>query len=118
MRQYAKINMELVKMEKQDSLIRVGRPRLKVDFALVLHLRDEEYLGWTRGAAEYRKRTGQWISRDTFKRRYYEAKSTLKPALIKIDELKIKFTRERTAEEEWEQILRELWQGPLSPKNT
>ena len=59
----------------QDPLIKTGRPRLEVDYALVLRLRDDEYLGWTRGAEEYRKRTSQWISRDTFKRRYFEAKA-------------------------------------------
>lgn len=63
-------------MDKTDPLIKPGRPRLNVDYALVLCLRDEEHLGWTRGAEEYRKRTGQWISRDTFKRRYLEAKAT------------------------------------------
>ena len=65
-------------MEMRDSLIKPGRPRLNVDYALVLGLGDEEYLGWTRGAEEYRKRTGQWISRDTFKRWYFEAKAALK----------------------------------------
>lgn len=65
-------------MEKQDPRIKGGRPRLEVDYALVLSLRDEEHLGWTRGAEEYRKRTGQWISRDTFKRRYREAKNSSK----------------------------------------
>jgi hypothetical protein len=52
-----------------------GRPRVEVDFAIVLRLREVENLGWSRAAAEYRKRTGQWLSRDTFKRRYYEAKA-------------------------------------------
>ena len=52
-----------------------GRPRLQVDYALILRLRDVENLGWSRGAAEYRRRTEQWISRDTFKRRYFEAKA-------------------------------------------
>lgn len=58
-----------------DTLIQSGRPRLAVDFAILLRLRDEEKMGWSRGAEEYRKRTGQWISRDTFKRRYLEAKA-------------------------------------------
>ena len=65
-------------MNGQDPLIKPGRPRLNVDYALVLRLRDAEHLGWTRGAEEYRKRTGQWISRDSFKRRYYEAKDAPK----------------------------------------
>ena len=77
----------LAKMEKRDSFIKAGRPRLEVDFALILHLRDMEYLGWSRGAEEYRKRTGQWISRDTFKRRYFEAKAAKSPLERIIEEL-------------------------------
>ncbi len=52
----------------------VGRPRISVDFATVLRLRDEGYLGWSRMAEQYRKLTGQYISRDTIKRRYFESK--------------------------------------------
>ncbi|OGO19972.1 MAG: hypothetical protein A2144_14490 [Chloroflexi bacterium RBG_16_50_9] len=55
--------------------ISVGRPRLLVDFAIVLRLRDVEYMGWSRMADAYRKITGQYISRDTVKRRYLEAKA-------------------------------------------
>jgi len=55
--------------------ILVGRPRLSVDFAIVLRLRDMENMGWSRMAQAYRKITGQYISRDTIKRRYLEAKS-------------------------------------------
>jgi len=97
-------------MEKQDPLIKVGRPRLNVDFALVLRLRDVEHLGWSRGAEEYRKQTGQWISRDTFKRRYFEAKATSEPALIKIDVPKVIVNSSllRITEEEWKQILKKL----------
>ena len=47
-----------------------GRPRLSVDFAIVLRLRDEDNLGWSRMAEAYRELTGQYISRDTIKRRY------------------------------------------------
>ncbi len=50
-----------------------GRPRLSVDFAIVLRLRDEDNLGWSRMAEAYRKLTGQYVSRDTLKRRYLEA---------------------------------------------
>ena len=50
-----------------------GRPRLSVDFAIVLRLRDEENLGWSRMAEAYRELTGQYVSRDTIKRRYLEA---------------------------------------------
>jgi len=53
----------------------VGRPRLSVDFAIVLRLREAENLGWSRMAETYRKMTGQYISRDTIKRRYLEAKA-------------------------------------------
>ena len=70
------INIEVVKMDKRDPFIKAGRPRVEVDSAMVLRLRDVEHLGWSRGAEEYRKRTGQWLSRDTFKRRYYEANTT------------------------------------------
>lgn len=75
-------------MEKHESLMQSGRPRILVDFAIVLRLRDVEHLGWARGAEEYRKRTGQWISRDTFKRRYYEAKAAKSPLERIIDEIR------------------------------
>ncbi len=52
----------------------VGRPRISVDFAIVLRLREEGNLGWSRMAEQYRKLTGQYISRDTIKRRYFESK--------------------------------------------
>ena len=52
----------------------VGRPRISVDFAIVLRLRDEGNLGWSRMAEQYRELTGQYISRDTIKRRYFESK--------------------------------------------
>ena len=51
-----------------------GRPKVSVDFAIVLRLRDEQNLGWSRIAEAYRKLTGQYISRDTIKRRYLEAR--------------------------------------------
>ena len=55
--------------------ILVGRPRLLVDFAIVLCLRDVDNLGWSRMAERYREQTGQYISRDTMKRRYLEHKT-------------------------------------------
>jgi hypothetical protein len=55
--------------------IAAGRPRLSVDFAIVLRMRDVENLGWSRMAEAYREITCQYISRDTIKRRYLEAKS-------------------------------------------
>ena len=53
----------------------VGRPRLSVDFAIVLRMRDEQMLGWSRMAEAYGEMTGRYISRDTMKRRYFEAKA-------------------------------------------
>ena len=53
----------------------VGRPRLSVDFAIVLRMRDVENLGWSRMAEAYREITGQYISRDNIKRRYLEEKA-------------------------------------------
>jgi hypothetical protein len=38
-------------------------------------MRDVENLGWSRMAKAYREITRQYISRDTIKRRYLEAKS-------------------------------------------
>jgi len=55
--------------------ILVGRPRLSVDFAIVLRLRDIDNLGWSRMAEAYREISGQYMSRDTMKRRYLEAKA-------------------------------------------
>ena len=52
----------------------MGRPRLSVDFAIVLRMRDNQNLGWSRMAEEYRKASGEYVSRDTMKRRYFEAK--------------------------------------------
>ena len=58
--------------------ILVGRPRVSVDFATVLRLRDDENLGTSRMAETYRATTGQYVSRDTMKRRYFEAKHRAK----------------------------------------
>ena len=54
--------------------ILTGRPRLSVDFAILLSLREKQNMGWLRMAEAYREMTGQFISRDTAKRRYLEAK--------------------------------------------
>ena len=59
-----------------DKRILVGRPRVLVDFAIVLRLRDVDNLGWSRMAETYQGITGQYISRDTIKRRYLEAKES------------------------------------------
>jgi hypothetical protein len=63
-------------MAAATKVILSGRPRLKVNFAIVLRLRDVDKLGWSRLAEAYQELTGQFISRDTIKRRYFEAKST------------------------------------------
>jgi hypothetical protein len=54
--------------------ILVGRPRILLDFATILRMRDVEKMGWSRMAEAYRQITGQYVSRDTIKRRYLEAK--------------------------------------------
>jgi len=59
----------------------VGRPSILVDFAIVLRLREEQNLGWSRMAEEYREMTGAYVSRDTIKRRYLEAKHRVKDSL-------------------------------------
>ena len=66
---------EAVRVEMTGEKIIVGRPRLSVDFAIVLRLRDVDNLGWSRMAEAYREIIGQYISRDTIKRRYLEAKA-------------------------------------------
>ena len=53
--------------------VEVGRPRKEVDFAIVLRMREEQKLGWSKMAEACRELTGQYISRDTIKRRYLEA---------------------------------------------
>jgi hypothetical protein len=55
--------------------ISAGRPRLSVDFAIVLRMRDMDNLGWSRMAEAYQGITGHYMSRDTVKRRYLEAKA-------------------------------------------
>ena len=62
-------------IEMTEQKILVGRPRVSVDFAIVLRMRDVDNLGWSRMAEAYREITGQYISRDTIKRRYLEAKA-------------------------------------------
>ena len=64
----------MAKVSEGYKYIIMGGPRLEVDFALVLHLRDVDGLGCSRMAEEYRKRKGHFVSRETMKRRYYEAK--------------------------------------------
>jgi len=66
---------KVVRVEMTDEKIIVGRPRVLVDFAIVLRMHDMDNLGWSRMAEAYREITGQYISRDTIKRRYLEAKA-------------------------------------------
>ena len=40
----------------------LGRPRLLVDFGLILDLREVQNLGWYRVAREYTKRTGRILA--------------------------------------------------------
>jgi hypothetical protein len=56
--------------------VQTGRPRISVDFAIVLRMRETDNLGWSRMAKAYTEKTGQYISKDTMKRRYLEAKSS------------------------------------------
>ena len=58
-----------------DKKIVGGRPRVSVIFATLLRMRDMENMGWSRMAEAYREISGQYISRDTIKRRYLEAKA-------------------------------------------
>ncbi len=52
--------------------VSVGRPRFSVDFALILHFRETRHFGWYKVAREYTIRTGDYISKETCKRRYNE----------------------------------------------
>ena len=66
---------KVIKVEMTGKKIIGGRPRVLVDFATLLRMRDMENMGWSRMAQAYREITGQYISRDTIKRRYLEAKA-------------------------------------------
>jgi len=66
---------KVVRVEMTGEKIIVGRPRVLVDFAIVLRMRDVDNLGWSRMAEAYRELTGKYVSRDTVKRRYLEAKA-------------------------------------------
>ena len=59
----------------------MGRPRLSVDFVIILRLRDGQNLGWSKMAEVYRELTGEYVSRDTMKRRYLDAKRRIKDSL-------------------------------------
>ena len=48
----------------------MARPRITVDFDMVMHMCDIDKIGWSRMAEIYRKMSGQYISRETIKRRY------------------------------------------------
>ncbi len=53
--------------------VKSGRPRIELDHSLLLRLRTESFLGWSRMAREYQRQTGQWVSKETVRRRYTEA---------------------------------------------
>ncbi len=55
-----------------------GRPRKTVNNGLLLDLREKEGLGWGRVATAYSDLTGDFISKQTCKRRYLEAKLNVK----------------------------------------
>ncbi|MCX6003033.1 MAG: hypothetical protein NTX46_01100 [Chloroflexi bacterium] len=59
----------------ENTRISEGRPRVTVDYAILLRLREAEHFGWSQMAKAYRKMTGQFVSRDTLKRRYLEIKA-------------------------------------------
>lgn len=54
--------------------IRTGRPKLEVDFGLLLDYRENQHLGWLRVARKYSQVTGEFISKQTCRRRYLERK--------------------------------------------
>ena len=54
--------------------IQTGRPRRSVNFGLLLDLREKHCMGWSRIAQAYIEKTGQYISKQTCKRRYQEMK--------------------------------------------
>ncbi len=65
----------VIKVKMTGKKIVGGRPRVLVDFATLLRMRDMENMGWSRMAQAYTELTGRYISRDTVKRRYLEAKA-------------------------------------------
>jgi hypothetical protein len=66
---------KVIKVKMTGKKIVGGRPRISVDFATLLRMRDTDNLGWSRMAQAYMEMTGRYISKDTVKRRYLEAKS-------------------------------------------
>ena len=53
--------------------IQPGRPRKLANIGLILDLRLEKKMGWSRVANEYTRLTGDFISKQTCRRRYLEA---------------------------------------------
>ena len=74
--------MSRAEMKKSKQVIKqpilCGRPRKTVNNGLLLDLREKEGLGWGRVATEYTHQTGDFISKQTCKRRYLEAKLNVK----------------------------------------
>ena len=48
---------------------------------MALYMCDSQNLGWSKMAEAYRKLTCEYISRDTMKRRYLEAKREIKNSM-------------------------------------
>jgi hypothetical protein len=61
---------------QRKTMVRKGRPRVKVNFAVLLPLRDVHHFGWSRVAKEYLIQTGQRVSPETLERRYLKYKET------------------------------------------
>ena len=82
------------KTRSNTSKVRNGRPPLKVDFAILLRLREGDHLGWSRVAQEYLKITGQLISRETLERRYlrYKAIESAGKLVVNVDGIPLKKT--------------------------
>lgn len=57
--------------------IKWGRPRIEVDYDLIINLRQVEGMGWKKAALEYSLRIGQKISKDTYRRRYFFIKKSI-----------------------------------------
>lgn len=57
-----------------DSRVLLGRPKQQVNFGLILAYRERENLGWLMVAKKYTEATGEFISKQTCRRRYLEFK--------------------------------------------
>jgi hypothetical protein len=60
---------------QRKTVVRKGRPKVKVNFAVLLRLREVDNFGWSRLSREYLVQTGQLISPETLQRRYLQYKA-------------------------------------------